>query len=88
MTIVSPPLTQSLLQGCRISTVAREGVHNMRSPLSSASAPCNNRNSVSFVDEDDDRPAFGFDGNKKKLCLVMGLHDGSAKVGTPPSILA
>ena len=68
--------------------VAREGIHSMRSPLTSASAPHNNRQSVSFMDEDDDGPAFDSDHHKKKLCLVMGLHDGSANVGTPPSILA
>jgi hypothetical protein len=55
-------------------------------PCSSASTPHNNRQSVGSMDEDDDSPASGSGRHKKKLRLIMGLHDRSAKVGTPPSI--
>jgi hypothetical protein len=55
-------------------------------PCSSSSAPHNNCQSVGSMDEDDDSPASGSGRHKKKLRLIMGLHDGSAKVGTPPSI--
>jgi len=35
-------------------------------------------------DDDDDGPASGSGRREKKLRLVMGLHDGSAKVGALP----
>jgi hypothetical protein len=34
-------------------------------------------------DPEDDRPASGSGRHEKKLSLVMGLHDGLAKVGAP-----
>jgi hypothetical protein len=36
-------------------------------------------------DDDDDGPASGSGRRERKLRLVMGLHDGSAKVGAPLS---
>lgn len=42
-----------------------------------------NRRSAGSADEDDDGPASGSGRREKKLRLVMGLHDGSPKVGAP-----
>jgi hypothetical protein len=44
----------------------------------------NRRDPASADDEDDDGPASGSGRREKKLRLVMGLHDGSAKVGALP----
>jgi len=44
-----------------------------------------NRRGAGSADEDDDGPASGSGRREKKLRLVMGLHDGSAKVGAPRS---
>ncbi|ONM29565.1 Double Clp-N motif-containing P-loop nucleoside triphosphate hydrolase superfamily protein [Zea mays] len=44
------------------------------------------KKSVGSMDEDDDSPASGSGRHKKKLRLIMGLHDGSAKVQTGISL--
>jgi hypothetical protein len=43
------------------------------------------RNPSDEDDDDDDGPASGSGRRERKLRLVMGLHDGSAKVGAPLS---